>query len=198
MLKFYARRAAILALLSAVVWGFFGCPGPAQSEGAACLRAEVLDVEGLPNLHKVAPGVYRSAQPTAEGLRNAEAMGIKTVFNLRAMHSDDALAEGTGLILARVPINTWSLDEEELLAALRVILEAKGPVLVHCQHGADRTGAVVAAYRMVVQNWPREEAIAEMTDGGYGFHSVWGNLIVFLENLDVDRLRAQLKDAGAL
>ena len=198
MFKFYVRRAAFLALSAVMVWGFLGWSCPVKAEGRDPSWAEPLAVGGLPNLHKVTENLYRSAQPDAEGLRNAEAMGIKTVLNLRAMHSDDELAEGTGLALVRVPINTWSLDEEELLAALRVILEAKGPVLVHCRHGADRTGTVVSAYRMVVQNWPRGKAIAEMTEGGYGFHSMWENLITFLEKLDVERLRAQLKDAGAL
>lgn len=47
---------------------------------------------------------------------------------------------------------------------------------------------------MVVQGWPRAEAIAEMLDGGYGYHAIWGNLITLLENLDVAGLRARLRE----
>ena len=127
-----------------------------------------------------------------ERVRGIGTVVNRTVLNLRALHSDDELAQGTGLVLERVKINTWSMDEAEILAGLRVILRAKGPVLVHCQHGADRTGTLLAAYRMVVQGWPRTEALAEMLDGGYGYHAVWGNLPTLLEGLDVEGLRAQL------
>lgn len=168
------------------------CPCPARGEERNPAWAVPRYAEGLPNLHRVTAHLYRSAQPTAEGMRSAEELGIRTVLNLRAFHSDDELAEGTGLTLMRLKINTWAMDEEEILAGLRIILRAEPPVLVHCQHGADRTGTLLAAYRMVVQGWPREEAIAEMLDGGYGYHAIWGNLITLLENLNVEGLRMQL------
>ena len=187
MISMAARRLFCLFLLLLAL-----CPGPAWGEERNPAWAVPVYAEGLPNLHRVTAHLYRSAQPTAQGLRSAEALGIRTVLNLRAFHSDDELAEGTRLTLARLEINTWAMDEQEILTGLRIILRAKPPVLVHCQHGADRTGALLAAYRMVVQGWPREEAIAEMLNGGYGSHAIWGNLIALLENLDVESLRARL------
>lgn len=198
MFKFYARRTAFMVFFAAVAWTFFYQPVLAEGDFRNPDWGTPLSVEGLPNLHKVTETLYRSAQPTAAGLRNAESLGINTVLNLRGFHNDDELAESTKLTLVRVKIDTWDMDEENILAALRVILQAEGPILVHCQHGADRTGTVIAAYRMVVQDWPREAAIAEMTEGGYGFHSTWGNLINLLENLDVDKMRAQLRSEGYL
>ena len=44
---------------------------------------------------------------------------------------------------------------------------------MHCQQGADRTGTMMAFYRIAVQGWPKDDAIAEMKNGGYGFHSIW-------------------------
>ena len=198
MLKLYSRRAGFIIFFVAALWTFFCRLAPAEGEARNPAWAMPLSVEGLPNLYKVTETLYRSAQPTAEGLRNAESLGIKTVLNLRDFHSDDSLAEGTKLTLVRVKIDTWDMSEADILAALQVILQAKDPILVHCQHGADRTGTVMAAYRMAVQGWPREAAITEMTEGGYGFHSTWGNLITLLKNLDVDKLRAQLHAAGSL
>ena len=193
MILIAARRLFCLILLLLAVW-----PCPALGEERNPAWAVPVYAEGLPNLHRVTAHLYRSAQPTAEGMRSAEELGIKTVLNLRAFHSDDELAEGAGLTLARVRINTWSMDEAEILTGLRIILRAKPPVLVHCQHGADRTGTLLAAYRMALQGWPRDEAIAEMLDGGYGYHAIWGNLVTLLENLDVEGLRAQLlKDMGS-
>lgn len=47
-----------------------------------------------------------------------------------------------------------------------------GAVLVHCYHGADRTGLIVASYRVIYQNWDLNEAKREMQQGPYGYHSV--------------------------
>lgn len=75
---------------------------------------------------------------------------------------------------------------------LKVIAESENhPVFLHCQHGADRTGVMSAVYRIVVQGWSKEAAIREMTEGGYGFHSVWLNLIDYVENLDIEDLKAR-------
>ena len=171
------------------------CPAltmPAAAESRVPVWAEPMSVEGLPNLHKVTDNLYRSAQPSAEGMRNAEKLGIKTVLSLRGLHSDEDLAQGTDLKLTRIKINTWAMDEDNILEGLRIILQADGPVLVHCQHGADRTGTLMAAYRMVVQGWPRDAAIKEMLEGGYGYHAVWGNLVSLLEGMDIAAMRARL------
>ena len=189
MISIATRQLFCLILLFLAI-----CPCPARGEERNAAWAVPAYAKGLPNLHRVTAGLYRSAQPTAGGMRSAEDMGIRTVLNLRAFHSDDDLAEGTRLTLMRLEINTWAMDEEEILAGLRIILRAKPPVLVHCQHGADRTGTLLAAYRMVIQGWPRDKAITEMLDGGYGYHAIWGNLITLLENLDVAGLRARLRE----
>lgn len=46
-------------------------------------------------------------------------------------------------------------------------------MVVHCWHGSDRTGAVIAAYRIVQQGWSQHDAIDEMINGGYGFHPIF-------------------------
>jgi len=42
-----------------------------------------------------------------------------------------------------------------------------------------------------VQGWTKDEAIAEMTQGGFGFHEVWQNLVEYLRDLDVEKLKRQ-------
>jgi protein tyrosine phosphatase (PTP) superfamily phosphohydrolase (DUF442 family) len=155
--------------------------------------AQPLARDGVPNLHEVAPGLYRSAQPTPDGLRALPSLGVRTVVNLRSMHSDrDALA-GVPVSYEPIPMVAWKAEEDELVAFLRIATDpAKQPVLVHCQHGADRTGTAIAMYRMVVQGWSREDAIDEMTHGGFGYHEEWSNLVAFLEKVDVDRVRRRL------
>jgi protein tyrosine phosphatase (PTP) superfamily phosphohydrolase (DUF442 family) len=154
--------------------------------------AQAIPAAEVGNWFRVSARLYRSAQPSAAGFREVAARGITTVLNLRAFHTDDREAAGSGLALQRVPMHAFSLGEEELVRALRVIREAPGPVLVHCLHGADRTGTVVALYRIVEQGWSREAAIAEMTEGGFGYHPIFPNLLDCLRQADIARIRAAL------
>jgi protein tyrosine/serine phosphatase len=194
-----AQRIINMAVLVLLV-----ATGPAVSAetNRPAQWAKPIQVNGLPNLHEVAPGLYRSAQPTAEGFKEMQKLGIRTVINLRAFHSDDdelkdaGLAKEAGIALIRIKINTWSAENEDVIQFLKLIADkSKAAILFHCQHGADRTGTMCAVYRIVAQGWTKDDAIKEMTEGGYGFHSVWTNLITLIRNLDVDAIK---KKAGMM
>ncbi|MFT7464220.1 MAG: tyrosine-protein phosphatase SIW14 [Pseudohongiellaceae bacterium] len=149
---------------------------------------------GFPNAWAVTSSFSRGAQPAAEGFAQLRRLGVKTVLNLRTLHSDRELCAAAGLDYIKVTVQAWETEREEILEVLEVLTdEAKQPVFLHCQHGADRTGAMTALYRMVVQGWSRSEAIAEMTSGGFGFHSIWVNLVSSLEEIDIDKLRVELE-----
>jgi protein tyrosine/serine phosphatase len=149
-----------------------------------------VEEKGLPNLHRITDNLYRCAQPTAEGMRAAEKLGIKTVISLRAFHSDKDEIKSTTLKSERIYFNTWHAEDEDVLRFLKLVANTNaGPILVHCQHGADRTGTMIAIYRMAVQGWSKEDAIREMKEGGYGYHSIWTNLVHYLNGLDVAGLR---------
>jgi len=156
--------------------------------------AERIETPGAPNLHRVSDALYRSAQPTVEGFRAVKALGVKTVVNLRAFHSDRRALRGTDLRYEPIPMQAWHPEDEDVVRFLRVVADKnRTPVLVHCQHGADRTGVMVAVYRIVMQGWSREEAIAEMRQGGFGFHEIFKGLPEYLAKLDIAKLR---KEAG--
>ncbi|MEJ8826850.1 tyrosine-protein phosphatase [Variovorax humicola] len=147
---------------------------------------------GPENLHRITPTLYRSGQPRREDVPTIEALGIRTVLSFRSFNSDDrAFRDHPGIVRRRVRIDTWSINDDEVLRALIAIREAerKGPVLVHCWHGADRTGVVVALYRMVVQGWSKDAARHEMFRGGYGYHTLWRNIPRYLERVDVEAMR---------
>ncbi len=155
--------------------------------------AKPIVLPGLENFYQVSPTLFRAKQPTAEGFRSAQARGVKTVIDLRAFHSDADLVRGTKLKLERIPFKTWHPETEDVVRFLRIATSREAqPVLVHCQHGSDRTGMMVAIYRIVVQRWSKPEAIDEMTKGGFGFHPMWKNLVAYIEKLDVAELRKRV------
>lgn len=143
----------------------------------------------VPNLHRVSPRLYRCAQPDAAGMQAIEALGIVTVINLRAFHNDQDELAGTKLLSEELSVKTWHIEDEDVIRVLRVCNDpAKQPVLIHCQHGADRTGVMCCMYRIVVEGWTKADAIREMTDGGYGFWPHWTNIVRYVENVDVESL----------
>jgi len=156
--------------------------------------AHPLKLDGVPNLHKVSDNLYRSAQPTAQGMKNLKQMGIETIVNLRSFHSDRDEIGNTGLGYEHINMKAWHPERKEVVRFLQIVTNAKRtPVLVHCLYGADRTGTMCALYRIAVQGWTKEEAIREMTEGGFNFHAVFDNLSEWIEKLDVESIK---KDAG--
>ncbi|MFC1884166.1 tyrosine-protein phosphatase [Thermodesulfobacteriota bacterium] len=152
--------------------------------------AQPFKLDGVPNLNKVSDVLYRSAQPTSEGMKNLKDIGVITVVNLRSFHSDRDEIEETSLAYEHIYMKAWHPEGKEIIRFLRIVMDPKRtPVLVHCQHGADRTGTMCALYRIAVQGWTKEEAMIEMRDGGFGFHGVWKNLINWISKLDIAKIR---------
>jgi len=170
------KNLMIVCVAAAVMLGC-GAEEPTRSEKWAVPMA----LAGVPNLHKVSDKLYRSAQPTAEGMTNLVALGIKTVVNLRDNHSDSDEIGELPLKARRIEIFTANMKDKYVDEFLSIVDDTNAvPVLVHCQHGADRTGTMCAMYRILREGWTVDDAIDEMKNGGYGYHSVWGNLPRFI------------------
>ena len=181
-----------LVLLMAL--GLLGCgrePDPKQAEAAK--HVVPLDLAGCSNAYKVSNVLYRGAQPSAKGFKKLATNGIKTIVNLRSSHSDRKALEGVQVDYIEIPIEAWEPRPEHVEQFLGVVTDPnRQPVFVHCQHGADRTGAMVAAYRVVVQGWSKDKALNEMTVGPFGFHTIWRDLPGLVRDLDVTALRSKL------
>ncbi|MCL1915642.1 MAG: dual specificity protein phosphatase family protein [Desulfovibrionaceae bacterium] len=188
-----ASLGAFMLLLCALPLSALGGEG-ARNPGWAA----PVDLKPAQNFYKVTDDIYRSAQPTKEAMVALARFGIRSVINLRAVHNDDDKLENTDMLLRWVPINTWNIRQDDIIAVLGFMRSLPKPVLVHCQHGADRTGLVMAVYRIVEQGWSKKEALAEMRNGGYGFHSVWANIPRFIENMDEQELRRQVDKLALL
>jgi protein tyrosine/serine phosphatase len=158
--------------------------------------AAPIDLPGVPNSRKVSDGLYRGAQPDEEGFESLRALGVRTVINLRGNDSNrDRYAPGQ-FDSIRIPMDGFDPRDEQVVEFLRVAGAPDAqPVFVHCQHGADRTGVLIAMHRVVIDGWTREQAIAEMTRGGTRFHALYGNLIKFVRDADVEAIRAAMRQA---
>ena len=126
----------------------------------------------LENLHQVSPDVYRSAQPSNKELKMlCEHLGVKSVLTLRNWHDDKDEGKDLPLTLYRVNMEADEVDPVKVAQALKIIAEAPKPILIHCWHGADRTGLMIAAYRITTQGWDPAQATDELINGGFGYHA---------------------------
>jgi protein tyrosine phosphatase (PTP) superfamily phosphohydrolase (DUF442 family) len=154
------------------------------------------DLPGLRNFAQVSPVLCRGAQPTREGFAELKKRGVKTVVNLRWLHDDREALKGLGLRSVHIRCQAWNPREEDVAAFLHVVRDpANQPVFVHCQHGADRTGMMVAVYRMAEQGWANEDAAKEVAN--FGFHKVWTRIADYLRHFDREKLDALMRKTRA-
>ena len=193
MKKYFFATLLVGFLTALLAHGAAGSENGADTEkDRPSSWATPVSLKGVPNLHRVSDTLYRSAQPTAEGMKNLAALGVETVVNLRSFHSDREEIGLSGLAYEHIYMKAWHPEDEEAVRFLQIVTNPRRtPVLVHCQHGADRTGTMVALYRVAVEGWSKQEALKEMTKGGFGFHSVWKNLPPWFEALDIEEIKGQ-------
>src|SRR6476620_2300523 len=129
--------------------------------------------DNLPNFQKEDDHVYRGAQPTDSGFKDLAQLGIKTVVDLRDIgeHSqadEQKVVTDLGMRYVSIPMHGMSTPKEDLVAAVQALFNdtANGPVFVHCKRGADRTGMVVAVYRISHDQWDNKKALSEAKSYG--------------------------------
>jgi uncharacterized protein (TIGR01244 family) len=124
-------------------------------------------LEGIKNFFQVDQHVYRGAQPDKAGVELLAKLGVKTVISLREAgrkaHQEEKLVTAAGMRYINVPMTGLTPPTETEIKKLLGLLEdqASGPVFVHCKRGADRTGAVIGAYRVDHDGWTNAEALKE-------------------------------------
>lgn len=140
----------------------------------------VYNLPGLSNVGRVSPHIYRGALPGKAGYATLKQLGIKTVVDMRTTGSEKQEVENAGMDSISIPIemsrNGLQAKVEHVLAVMAD--PARQPVYIHCRHGQDRTGIVVAAYRMKHQGWSLADAETEMQ--AFGFNDVWINFKKFI------------------
>jgi tyrosine-protein phosphatase SIW14 len=130
-----------------------------------CIGADV-PVVHVKNFDKVSDQIYRGAEPTLVGLQELGAMGIQEIIDLRETGDgtkfEKKQAEKLKLKYINVPIGEFSAPSNAQIQAILTILQSSsGSIFVHCRRGKDRTGTVVACYRIQHDGWNNKRALEE-------------------------------------
>jgi protein tyrosine/serine phosphatase len=132
-------------------------------------------VPGINNFYQVDAHVYRGAQPTTEGFEYLANIGVKTVLDLREdgyrSYGEAQLVTSLGMQYVNVPMTALTPPTQAEITRILALLEdgTTGAVFVHCMRGADRTGAVIAAYRIDHDHWDNSRALKEAMSFGMSF-----------------------------
>lgn len=160
----FARLQNFGAVLLVTALATAGFAAPSAPSGAF--------IEGVGNFQKVNDHVYRGAQPTREGFTNLSKLGVQTVIDLREPGDRSATERkwvtDAGMHYISVPMYGMATPSNESVLKVLALLEDSnsGPVFVHCKRGADRTGGVIACYRVEHDHWKNDQALTEARSRG--------------------------------
>jgi protein tyrosine/serine phosphatase len=136
-------------------------------------RAEEFPAAGVPNFHRVNQHVYRGGQPTDTGWNSLASMGVKTIVDLRhkgrhAARMEERAVQAAGMRYVNVAMNAILAPRHDKITQVLTLLDSnsEGPVFLHCRRGADRTGTVIACYRIAHDHWRNGEALREARSYG--------------------------------
>ena len=148
-------------LLMVVLWSAGCASGPRGFPGR----------DGIPNLAEVNSHLYRGAQPTTQGIHTLRDERIRTIINLRmpgdVVPEEETEARACGIIYTNVPLCGWSAPTDAQVAQVLSLIETSpGAVFIHCKYGCDRTGTIIACYRIKHDLWVNGRALKEAEDYG--------------------------------
>ena len=132
----------------------------------------------LPNFHQVNAKLFRGGQPGKGGLLQLKQLGVKAIINLRdddeRARAEAAEAQAAGLRYFNIPFASFDRPGDKDVDEVLKLIDSldNQPVFVHCKRGADRTGTIIAIYRIEHDGWTSEKAKAEANHFGMGFWEV--------------------------
>jgi tyrosine-protein phosphatase SIW14 len=182
---------AALSISTALAVALPVLAAPLAASTARPFAERLSGLPGVENVARVAPDIYRGSQPSSEGLRTLKSMGIRTIVNLRHYHGKGEAKGCRELGIDNVHIPLASTDEPrdaDVRRFLAIVTDPqRRPVYFHCWRGKDRTGAMCAVYRVVVEHWSAEEALAEMD--AFGTFKGYRDLRHYVQKIAADPTR---------
>ena len=148
----------------------------------------------LPNFQKVSEQFYRGGQPDIDGMQLLASKGVKQLICLRVVDKNTPLIEQANVQMTThlIAFDVDHFNETEATQAaeslLTLVKDGKSSFL-HCYYGCERTGVLAAVYRMVVMKATRKQVIQDLEKDPNFHKERHPELIPFLQNLDIDRLK---------
>ncbi|OHD71028.1 MAG: hypothetical protein A2W19_08425 [Spirochaetes bacterium RBG_16_49_21] len=182
-LHIYTVKVAALGITASLLLA--GCALSAAQKEILCLNTLG---SPIPEFCEVKPNVlWRGSKPdrnTAAWLINK---GVSTIVNLELLHDDmDTITQetitGTGTYkIDYFRVKTWeplyavtkSNADEDVIHFLAVVSRAKQPVYVHCRAGENRTGVMVAAYKIILNGQTSKAEMAKILDEMQSYKGAW-------------------------
>ncbi len=134
----------------------------------------------LPNFSQVNEQIYRGGQPTEAGIKKLKQdFNIKTVINLRGADErakrEESWAKQAGINFINVPQHNWFGPKDEKIEKIFSLINAaeNQPVFIHCKRGSDRTGTIIAVYRITHDGFTAKQANEEAGKFGFGWWQFW-------------------------
>jgi len=140
----------------------------------SCAHVDTAEKQETSQIVKVSEGIYRG--PRLYDLNELKSLKIHTILNLEdngeAIQKESEAAGQLGIVVINIPMSGISRPKPaDLLRAVKIIEDQDShPIYVHCLHGRDRTGFVIAAYKIIHNGWSVEKAYREAVDDG---HNRW-------------------------
>jgi len=164
---------------------FFSCTLFSQNKNTAVK----IETSLFNNLYKLNDSLYRSEQPDSLDKELLQQLGIKSILNLRRYHIDEDFLGKNHFSLYHVKMFAFCITNKKIADAMQVIVSAPKPLLIHCKHGSDRTGAVIAMYRILFGNWTKQEALDELKNRQFGFHRIFINIPCYIKKVKLEKVR---------
>jgi len=122
--------------------------------------------EGIANFGKVSDDLFRGAQPDEGGIKSLQGLGVRLIINLRmpdgVLRTEAPQALACGITYTNIPLRGLGRPrDDDVRKILDLIEKSPSPVFVHCEHGCDRTGTIIACYRIEHDKWSSAAALAE-------------------------------------